>query len=331
MSFIDNLSQQFMTDVTGGVTNRLFNAFDRSVNWRESQRYGERQNQWSKSMAAYNQHLAKDYYDYTSAAGQYSKMKESGLNPGLLYSNGSSSGGQTGGAKPMPAEENYKPMGMPQMQMTLRETPAERALKEAEARKLNADANVVETTGVGEAMYRMENLEAITGNEKLKSFLIQAETEWKNIQNNIASKSSEELINQVLLTNKNLAQELRYNMYKANVAEETQDEAIKQVFLTTLEQGVTIELIKQNILKSEQETEEIKTHITTMCTTVAQTWASLSLDERKVTVSELLAKFNTNTPSKIAQWTGIFGSLLSGAQKATSMDIGGTTIIKGFR
>lgn len=148
--FADTLAGQ-MTVQTGGNTlnnliNRLFAKRDRKINWQQSQKYGEREIAWQKQMAEYNQKMSKDYFDYTAeynnASNQVKRLKDAGLNPGLMYSNGTAAGasGQTGGARAMAPEENYQPMGLPMQQMALRETPAERELKLAQARNLNVQS-----------------------------------------------------------------------------------------------------------------------------------------------------------------------------------------------
>ena len=165
---------------------------------------------------------------------------------------------------------------------------------------------------------------------KAKTALTNAETEWQNIQNSIATQTADELVKGVLLNNQRLATEVRKGMIEAKVAEDTVEQAIKQIELTTVEQSVRILLQKQNVLKAEAETEESKMRRQGIITSLVQTWAGLSLEERKVRVSELLSTFNTNLPMKLGQWTGMVGNILSGAKQATTVMSGGAITVKGF-
>lgn len=285
------------------------------------------------------QKIQQETWEKTNYPAQMKMLQEAGLNPALLYSKGGS-GGVTGSQGGGSASGGNAPAPQPMPNMDIGNavrTAAETLLAKAQARKLNAEAGVIETyggkqaeTGLAEAGYRMNQIAAVTENEKAKNALIQAETEWQNIQNGIANKTADELIKGVMLNNQRLSAEIKKGMADAKVAEATIDQAIKQVELTTVEQSVRILLEKQGILKAEAETEEIKTRRQAIITQIAQTWTSLGLEDRKIKVSELLSTFNTTLPMKIGQWTGMIGNILSGAKQATTVMPGGPLTITGF-
>lgn len=295
--------------------------------------------QHQKELDKYGQELQLSTWQQTSYPAQVAMLKEAGLNPGLLYGNGGS-GGVTGsqGGGSAASGSAPSPQPWPLDIGNAIKTGAEIALLKAQTNKTNAEANVVEQTGIPEAQtriaeagYRMENLKAVTENEEAKNAVIKAQEQWQLIQNDIASRSADELVNQVFLNNQNLATTIRTNLVQAKVSEETIDEAIKQVRQATIAQGIRIQLEKQGILKAEAETDEIRQHIEYMCQSLDQGWISLDQEQKKIEISKLLAKFNTNTPSHVQQWTGIIGALISGAKQATSTISDSPTIIKGFK
>jgi len=287
----------------------------------------------------HGQQIQQETWENTNYPAQVKMLKDAGMNPGLLYGNGGPggvTGAQTGGSAA--GGQAPAPQMMPNMDIGQALGKAtEIALAKAQARKANAEAGVIEQYGgkeaetrISEAGYRMENLQAVTENERAKNALIQAETQWKEIQNKVANATADELIKGVLLNNQKLATEVRKGNVEANVAEKTIDEAIQQIQLTTIEQGIRILLLKQNVLKSEAETEEIKTKRQAILTSLVQTWTALSMEERRTKVSELLATFNTTTAMRIGQWTGMVGNILSGAKQATSVVSGGGITVRGF-
>lgn len=285
------------------------------------------------------QKIQQETWENTNYPAQMKMLEEAGLNPSLLYGKGGA-GGVTGsqGGGSAASGNAPAPQMMPNMDIgnSVR-TAAEIILAKAQARKTNAEANVIETYGgkeaetrITEAGYRMNQMAAVTENEKAKTALTNAETEWQNIQNDIANKTADELVKGVLLNNQKLATEVRKGLIDAKIAEETVDQAIQQIELTTVEQSVRILLQKQNVLKAEAETEESKMKRQGIITSLIQTWSALGLEERKVKVSELLSTFNTSIPMKLGQWTGMIGNILSGAKQATTVMSGGGITVKGF-
>lgn len=267
------------------------------------------------------QQLQLDTWEKTSYPAQMEMLKEAGLNPGLLYGNGgpggvtgsqgggSASGGSAPAPQPMPMElGNAMRIG------------AEIALMKAQAKKAEAEANVIGTTGVPEAQtriseagYRMENIAAITENAKAQNALIQAETEYKQIQTETASKSMEELVNSITLNNQRLVNEITKGANEAKISSETINEAIKQIQQTTVEQSLRIALTKENITKTQEETEKIIKEQTVMITETVQKWASLSQKDQEIALQTIANAFNTSLPAKIGQWTGIIGNIIRGS------------------
>lgn len=306
---------------------------------RQSEKLMGLQVQNQMKLDKYGQQLQMETWKNTSYPAQIAMMKEAGLNPALMYGQaggGGVTGSQGGGSASM---GNAAPI-QPWISMDLGNAMATMAsikLTEAQTKKAEAEAKAIETTAIPEAQtriteagYRIENLKAVTENEKAKNALIEAQTQWQNIQNNVANQTAEELVKQVMLNNSKLSNEVRTSLAQANVSESTINSQIAQIENTAVLQGVMVNLQKQNILKSQAETKEAYTKIQATITGVIQDWTRLNQDQQKITISKMLAEFNTNTPSHIAQWTGIIGSLINGAKNATSDIGGGGTVIKGF-
>ena len=107
-------------------------------------------------------------------------LKEAGLNPGLLYGKGGGggvTGSQGGGAA---ASGNAPaPQMMPNMDIgnSLR-TATEIILAKAQARKTNAEANIIESYGGKKAEAGIAKTIAETQNEVTKNKLIQIEADF---------------------------------------------------------------------------------------------------------------------------------------------------------
>jgi len=277
----------------------------------------------------YGQEIQLNTWKKTNYPAQVEMLKEAGLNPGLLYGNGGPggiTGSQGGGAA---ASGNAPaPQYMPLDLGNAVKAAAEIKLLDAQTKKLEAETNVVNTTGVPEAQtriqeasYRMENIKAVTENEKAKNALINAQNEYQKIQNNIANNTSEELIKQVQLNNEKLANDVRTGLAQAKVSESTVNEAITQIQRANVEQSLRIALAKENINKTKEETEKLIREITVMTTSVLQKWTSLSQTQQQLEINKIATEFNTSLPAKIGQWTGIIGNILKGSASISTSNV----------
>lgn len=322
---------QVASNAGNNLMNRLFAKHDRKINWKESGRYLQRNLTAEKNMAQYNkgislelaaknQEYAKDYFNYTSdymsAENEKKRLIEAGLNPGLMYSGGAGTqGGLTGGAAAQTPSadapnEQYRPMGLSDMQgLALRETAAERQLKLAEARKLNADADVVESTGKKEAQSRISKLIAETNSETTKQKLINlesdiAEIEKANRQYKLTSEIQNTLQNARRLELENSITTDEYS----SILKEIHERAIGQALNNSLTE-IEIESKRHQIKLTDTQRQQI-------LTSIQQKWMELGLSERSVSVSEygnLIKKFEAEIQAEYPNMWSWIGSVLKKA------------------
>lgn len=312
--FAKQLGQQLVTQGAGGVvnnlTNRMFGKHDRKVNWDESERYGERYMGWekqmadynmnmSKELAAYNQQLSKDYFDYTSPDKQMAKLKAAGLNPGLIYSTGGNSG-QTGGAQAAPVKaeapnEQYHQINYPtSANMSLRETPAERELKLAQAENLRSQTEKTKGVDTSLAVKQIENLDAGIDNEKAKNALIKAQTLSQELSNKLSEGTMDDQKAIVHWTSKSAFKhyEMAENeVYISDATKETKvkllnQELVNSIIEAKLKEATIKHLGKQND-KIDQEIRKISLESADIVIRRSFDQAKLELDKKRVSIESL--------------------------------------------
>lgn len=279
--FAAQLGAQVGADAVSKTTNtlidRMFAKRDRKINWKESERYGKRNMQWAKDMAQFNenvsmrlaehdQRMAKDYFDYTleqdSPAQQMKRLKEAGLNPALMYEGGNAGAtGQTGGASADPvranaAEENYKPIAMAgSPAMAMRETPAERELKLAQAENLRSQ--VTEREGIGKSLIQAkidEITEGISGS-KARTALTNAQTYATELKTKLDEATFQDQSDIVEWTAKKVKTEYDIAMDEAYVSRETRDQKI-EILKQTLINSIIESSLKRATIKHIGKTDE---------------------------------------------------------------------------
>ena len=133
----------------------------------------------TRDQMRYQQQLTKDFYDYTydkeSYRSQLMQLQDAGLSIGLMYKGNSGVGGQTvqpnanvsGGSAGLAMPEGINGMALMQgMKMD-----AEIKLLNAQANKLNVDANKTKGVDTQEALARIDKLIADTQNVEIKNIL----------------------------------------------------------------------------------------------------------------------------------------------------------------
>lgn len=318
-SFAATLMTTIAPQVANSLTDRLFAKKDRKINWNESQRYGERNINWakdmsnfeqemSKEMAIYNQGLTKEFYDYTSKyespEEQFKRLKKAGLNPALMYEGGASNtGGSTGGAQATTPtaetpQENYKPMGMPGTAFALRETPAERELKLAQAENLRSE--VEERQGVNKSLKEAQTASLLTGieSDKAKQALTRAQTLAEELKTKLLDAQYDDLQDITKWTARKMGNEFKIAEDEAYISKATREEKIDLLKQTLTNSIIEAELRKSQIgqiLKQGQKTdadiEKIASDISQGLTKLEQGAKGLEIEEAKLKIQEELSKY----------------------------------------
>lgn len=123
------------------------------------------QNKYQEKAAKNSQHLAMDYWDYTNAGNQMKHLRENGLNPALIYSQGGAGGlGSSGGGRQeAPSQPQNSPIAMGLQVQALdqqrRLTDAQIAETYARAEEAKANAGAKET----ESQLNLVSIDKIKG------------------------------------------------------------------------------------------------------------------------------------------------------------------------
>lgn len=217
------------------------------------------------------QKIQLDTWEKTNYPAQMKMLQEAGLNPSLIYGKGGA-GGVTGsqGGGSAASGNAPSPQMMPNMDIgnSVR-TATEILLAKAQARKTNAEANVIETYGGKQAEAGISKIIAETQNEETKNKLMQIESDIAEIEKaNRQYRLTAEINNVLERTNQlRLANEITQEQFDS-IVEETRQKAIG----AALENELTAAKIKL----TQAEKQEI-------ITTLQQKWVELGLKETSIT------------------------------------------------
>ena len=181
-----------------------------------------------KKLNEQGQRLQMDTWEKTNYPAQMKMLKDAGLNPGLLYAKGGS-GGVTGsqGGGSASGGNAPAPQQMPNMDIgnSVR-TASEILLAKAQARKTNAEANVIETYGGKQAETTIAKMIAETANEETKNKLMNIESDIQEIEKaNRQYRITAEVSNIIERTNQlRISNELTQEQFDS-IVEETRQKA----------------------------------------------------------------------------------------------------------
>ena len=244
------------------------------------------------------QRLQMDTWEKTNYPAQMKMLKDAGLNPGLLYAKGGS-GGVTGsqGGGSASGGNAPAPQQMPNMDIgnSVR-TATEILLAKAQARKTNAEANVIETYGGKQAETTIAKMIAETANEETKNKLMNIESDIQEIEKaNRQYRITAEVSNIIERTNQlRISNELTQEQFDS-IVEETRQKAIGAALENTLTES------KIKLTNAERQD---------IFTTLHQKWVDLGLKDRgltqeqqKIAIDKLEQEVKQQYPS-MGQMTG---------------------------
>ena len=240
----------------------------------------------------YGQELQLDMWNKTGYPAQVAMLKEAGLNPALLYSKGGTpgtTGSQGGGNAAMGTASQGQPHKYVDLGQSLMEA-AQITLMKAQAKKTEAEANVIDKTGLEEAQTRISKMIAETSNETLKSKLIGLETDMMEIEKAYKPYKLLAEIDNILENTKSLKlhNDLTQDQYD-DLVKEVHERAIGQQLNNVLTES-EIELKKAQVILTNTQKQQIITSLT-------QKWTELKLQDEKIAIDKFTAEMHAELPS----------------------------------
>ena len=250
----------------------------------------------------------KEFYDYTydkeSYKAQVKQLQDAGLNIGLMYKVAGGVGGQTanvgastsGGSAGM----NAPVIGdMGGMGIQYAQAMANINLMNAQANKVNVEANKIGGVDTQESLERIANIAQSTSNEKLKGIILGYDAQMKEISTNVANMTSEALIRATLANYEKMMQEATQETLKTQVDSAVVYERIEQVKQATQMNYIEMEAKRLNIQLTEEQIIKVKQEVENLVNNV-------DTSQRDTAVKELLAKWQTSDVQLYKLYSEIF-------------------------
>ena len=239
------------------------------------------------------QKLQMDTWEGTNYPAQMKMLEEAGLNPSLLYGKGGS-GGVTGsqGGGSAASGNAPAPQQMPNMDIgnALR-TATEVMLSKAQTRKLNAEANVIESYGTKQAEAGIAKTIAETQNEVTKNKLIQIEADIAEIERANRDYRIKAEIASIVQETKNL-------LTQNELTEAQFDDIVKETKYKAINAHLTGALI-------QSDTKLNQTQAQALVTGLVQKWTELGLTERKLNQEDQRIMIETFNAEIKAEYPGL--------------------------
>lgn len=282
------------------------------------------------------------YRKLLSPEAQLMMYKEAGLSPGLMYSNGVANG-MGGVSAPMgqgAGNQHGHPMNIGSA-MEYASMLSQIDLNKAQARKLNAEANVTEQTGINEANARIGDLLQSAGLKASQQELTNLNASYQELENEVYSKTKEFNIykaeheaNKVYWQVEQIVSQWNAQEIENQLNRETFDAQVENINLRNKD------LIKEIALKGSQiklNDEQIKY----MQEEIAQKWlheASNFKNQREqdawynAQTERILKLLPVEKGEKIADATiNAIGKVLQTGAMIWALGKGGVVRVKGFQ
>lgn len=248
---------------------------DSALNRQGKKNAEKRQLKNSKELSEFNRKQNMKFWEDTNYPAQVKKMKEAGLNVGLMTSQGAGGAGSTQSGTtnaPMSDAEDYnlsQGMGLAIDKML---TKAQIENVKADTHKKEVEANKLETTDTEESQARTQNLLQGIANQKSQKELTDIQTKIANLHIVEQWMSQEDRIDKIKWESRLIANQARSALAQANVDEQTWETKTKiiaeELTYNTLKNALTgtqinktsaeIKQISQDIVNSIQDTHSRK-------------------------------------------------------------------------
>ena len=283
--------------IFGAGLNAAMSSGAKNEQWGNQLKLMEIQNRYNEQMAKNNQQRNKDLWDYTNYENQKKHMKNAGLSVGLMYGQGGGGGVSASGAQgqgvSQPTDRSIE-MGYKgqEIGLQLANIASQTQLNTSQAKKNEAEAEKISGVDTKVQEATIENLIAVTSNEKVKKGLIYADTRLKDAQEELTRGQVDEtswniknLIKSVNMAEKmiegaGLDNELKSRTMETNVRQA--EESLRNTMADTIVK------YSQNSMNKEQA-KAIAESITQRWAEVAndtsrkeQGWRELELEAEKI-------------------------------------------------
>lgn len=251
------------SQVVGGAIGLGIDALTRKKRYQEQYEQQEKltnlQAQHNEDLmrksAELNQQMALDMWNKTGPKQQTERLREAGLNVGLMYGGGGGGGATTtaagtpsvsGSSAEMPSQ-----MGL-QLGMDMATKTANLELAKAQKENIQADTNLKnvnagKTGGVDTqlANQTLEKLKLETQNQGVANEINKIEQQFKNIELAIKTDTWDETKAKIIAEAKTAVENYKQAVIQTGVDQATQDEKIKQFEQAIVQQAAMIEAIKE--------------------------------------------------------------------------------------
>lgn len=301
---------------------------DSALNRHGKKKAEERQLKNSKELSEFNRKQNMKMWEDTNYPAQVKKMKEAGLNVGLMTSQGAGGAGSTQSgttSTPMSQGEDYNMTGSMGMAIDKMLTKAQIENVEANTNKTNVEAKKLETTDTAEAEARTQSLLQGIENQKSQKELTDIQTKIANIQNIEQWMTQEDRIDKIKWEARLIENQTRSALANANIDEATQEAKIKivaeELTYSILKNALTgsqinktnveIKEIAQNIVNSIQDTTSRKVTAGAARDNARTNEDAVTEQIRKNKISEALEQAGIDQQNK-QMWMGLLQTVISG-------------------
>ena len=230
-------------------------------------------------------------WENTNYNAQVAKMKEAGLNPGLLYGLSGGGGTTTGSVGAGSASTGHAPQMMDMGSII----QASLAMAQAKLIQAQTDKTKVETEKIGgvdteEAKTRIESLTQGVENQKANQALTKAQTIMQDLQNRIGSVTESDQIDYITYQTQKALKEVEIANHEEYVNRETRDDRIKIV------QEEAVGTMIQNALNQQKITES-KQNVEATAQEILQKWEMINQQGRNVDINQFREEIKAINPT----------------------------------
>lgn len=301
---------------------------DSALNRQGKKNAEKRQLKNSKELSEFNRKQNMKFWEDTNYPAQVKKMKEAGLNVGLMTSQGAGGAGSTQSGTtnaPMSEAEDYnlsQGMGLAIDKML---TKAQIENVKADTHKKEVEANKLETTDTEESQARTQSLLQGIENQKSQKELTDIQTKIANVQNVEQWMTQEDRIDKIKWESRLIANQARSALAQANVDEKTWETKTKiiaeELTYNTLRNALTgtqinktsaeIRQISQDIVNSIQDTHSRKVVAGAQRDNARTNEDRATEEMRNNRISEALGKAGIDQANK-QMWMNLLTTIING-------------------